>query len=259
MQITTNGIVIREKMLNDDNRILTILTDHYGVIQAYVKTVKRLNSRVAASTELLSYSNFVLFAYKERYTVDRADSIKLFFQLRMDLEKLALSSYFSELMVELAPESENTEEYLRFFLNSLYMLEENKRSADFMKPVFELRLLTMAGYMPDLIACHVCGDFSGDKVYFLPRQGCLCCSACWESGMQQYKIEISETHLSAMRHIIYAKMETVFQFKMSSQGLKYLGWVCEQFVYAQLEKRFQSLEFYNSLRSLGTEDKTQGK
>lgn len=250
VQITTNGIVIREKLLNDDNRIITILTDNNGVITAYSKTVKRLNSRVAASTELLSYSNFVLFYNKERYTVDKADSLKIFFKIRMDLEKLSLTSYFLELMLELAPVHEDSSEYLRFFLNSLYLIEHDKRSLDFMKPVFELRLLTMAGYMPDLIACRSCGEHISEHIYFLPQQGCLYCCDCWNAGRGEFKMELSYIHLSAMRHIIYSKMENVFQFRLSDEGLKYLCWVSEKYVHIQLEKTFQSLEFYHSLQNM---------
>ena len=39
---------------------------------------------------------------------------------------------------------------------------------DFIKPVFELRLLTMSGYMPDLVAVRVAGNMKRSSFSFPP-------------------------------------------------------------------------------------------
>lgn len=38
MLLKTSGLVIREKVLSNDNRMLTILTGEYGVINAFIRT-----------------------------------------------------------------------------------------------------------------------------------------------------------------------------------------------------------------------------
>ena len=43
--------------------------------------------------ELLSYSCFVLFSNRERYSVDKADLDTVFMGVRGDVEKLSLASY----------------------------------------------------------------------------------------------------------------------------------------------------------------------
>ena len=42
MQVTANGLVIHERVLSNDNRLLTILTAEYGIVRAFVKLVKKL-------------------------------------------------------------------------------------------------------------------------------------------------------------------------------------------------------------------------
>lgn len=83
-----------------------------------------------------------------------------------------------QLAEELAPEGEEAEEYLKLFLNCLHLLEQKKRTVDFIKPVFELRMLTMSGYMPDLVGCQQCGEYEAEGFYFFPATGTLVCTDC---------------------------------------------------------------------------------
>ncbi len=72
------------------------------------------------------------------------------------MEKTSLAAYMGELAETLVPQGEPAQEYLSLMLNSLHLLETDQRTVDFIKPLFELRLLTMAGYMPDLVGCTCC-------------------------------------------------------------------------------------------------------
>lgn len=48
MQVTANGLVIHERVLSNDNRLLTILTAEYGIVRAFVKLVKKLGGTMSA-------------------------------------------------------------------------------------------------------------------------------------------------------------------------------------------------------------------
>ena len=177
MQITTTGIVLRERE-HDDDRILTILTADRGVITAYARGAKKLRGRLLSGTELLCCSRFVLFQYRDRYQVDSAETEQNFFGLRSDVEKLSLAVYLAQLCAQVAPAEEEAGEFLRLILNSLYLLEKDKRPQRLVKAVFELRLLAMAGYMPDLVGCKVCGCYEAESMYFLPLTGDLMFVPC---------------------------------------------------------------------------------
>lgn len=247
MQITTEGIIIRDKTLSDDNHLLTILTKDFGVITAFQRAGRQIKNRMNSALELFSYSSFVLFYNKDRYTVDRADSIKIFFGIRSGIEKLALASYLSELLVELASEGEDATAYLRLFLNSLAMLEKGKRSIFFIKALFELRVISMAGYMPDLLGCQVCGHSEEAPLFFLPNTGVLVCQNCISAYESEFKIQITLGELAAMRHIIYSDIKALFQFKMPEPALARLSQITENYIHCQLGKTFASLEFFHSM------------
>lgn len=248
MLLSTDGIILRSRTLGNDDQIYTILTRKKGVITAFGRNRKKITRGMGSALELFTYSNFVLFYNKERYTIDRADSNKVFFGIRSDIEKVSLASYLSELLIELAPEEgEESEDYLRLFLNSLAMLEHGKRSVHFIKPLFELRVLSMAGYMPDLLGCVSCGECEGRQLWFLPESGSIVCENCRAAYNGQTQIQLTPGEFAAMRHIIYSPMESLFSFTLSDEGLRRLSSITEYYLCHQLGKTFVSLEFYRTL------------
>lgn len=91
---------------------------------------------------------------------------------------MCLAQYFCELALTICPREQKADSFLSLVLNSLYLLSENKRSADLIKPCLEMRLASMAGYMPDLRMCRECGEYITPLMYFLPRIGALECADC---------------------------------------------------------------------------------
>lgn len=251
MQTTVKGLVIGEKILSNDNRLITILTEEQGLVRAFVKSIKKLGGSMAVSTDLFTYSSFVLFFNKEKYSVNSAEPLHIFYRLREDLEKTALASYLAQLAEQLCPEGEEAGEYLQLFLNCLHLLETDKRSPEFIKPVFELRMLTMSGYMPDLVGCQQCGEYQAESFCFSPSTGALICGRCSGGAVPQGTVRLGPAQLAAMRHIIYSENKRIFGFKMSAEGLEYLGRISEWYLLTQLEKSFPSLDFYHRLHGFG--------
>jgi DNA repair protein RecO (recombination protein O) len=246
MQIKTDGVVLLDHKIEDD-RILTLLTREHGVLTAYANGANRVKTRLSASTELLCYSQFVLFSSRGRNVVDAADSIRIFFGLRKDLEKLSLASYLAELAKELAPQKQEAPQELSLLLNSLSFIEDGKRDPALLKAIFEFRLLTLAGYMPDLVACRGCSEYEKEDMLFLPLGGEIVCGECATEDEKRSGAAVSPGVLAAMRHIIYAPPEKLFAFTLSPKGTARLAQVSEQYLLATLEKMPPTLEFYKSL------------
>lgn len=251
MQLKTTGIILRDTKTNED-RLLTVLTEGYGVLFAYANGANRTRSKLAASTELLCYSDMVLFRSRDRHTVDKADSKRIFFGIRGDLDKLALASYLAELTIELAPHGEEAGAYLSLLLNTLHLLETGGRPMAQLKALYELRILTLSGYMPNLVACRECGRYEADGMQFFPRHGELVCGDCIASegahGIDKTGgIPVGPGLLQAMRHIVYSEPGKLFAFSLTADGLARLEKLSEYYLKYQVEKTFPTLEFYHGL------------
>ena len=241
MQTVTDALVLRERKLDEQDRLLTLLSADRGIITAYAKGAGRMKGSMAGATELLCYSHFVLFQNRERCFADKAEANTLFFGIRGDLEKLTLATYFAQLCCELIPENEPAAEELRLMLNTLYCLERDKLPPLQLKAILELRLLTLTGYMPDLIACRACGGLPEDGVVlFDPSGGSICCGAV---GL----LPLPPGVFAAMRHIIYCDFEKLFQFKLGEENLPVLAHAVEQYLLCQVERILPALNFYKTI------------
>ena len=100
------GLVLREVNWRDADMMLTVLTETNGKISAVARGVRRKSSRISAAVQPLAYSEFTFFESAGRYTINEAEPVELFYELRQDIVKLALASYFAELL-EVAADGES--------------------------------------------------------------------------------------------------------------------------------------------------------
>ncbi len=252
MQLKTQGIILKQRNIGENDRIVTILTSDFGIIEATARGVKSTRSSLSAACQILSYSDICLYKGKGNYIVNSAETINSFYSLRLDIQKIALAGYFCELTTYLSPTIDNANDYIKLLLNSLYLLQENKKSEDILKSIFELRALSIAGFMPDLVCCNECGEFEKELMYFLPLDGLIVCEDCFgNSGYNRdttIKFKLFSPVLSALRHIIFSPPDKIFSFKLTGDSLAQLCFITENYTLLHTEGKFNSLEMYKSLK-----------
>lgn len=130
-KLVTKGIVLRATATKEADYILNILTDSLGRIAVVARGARRKGSRIAAGSELLAFSELVLYQRGNWYYLDEASTISLFDGIRQDIELLSLASYFAEMTECVTAEDEPVPEILSLLLNSLYALDtlQNRRAS----------------------------------------------------------------------------------------------------------------------------------
>ena len=157
MYLTVKALVLRVTDYNDRDALLTLLTQENGKLTVKARGLRRKNSPLVAPCQLLAYGEFTLFEYRGMYTINEAHSLELFRELRRDLTKLSLGTYFAQAAEAISQEDLPNPELLSLVLNSLFALTRLGLPEQQVKAVFELRAACIAGYSPDLFGCHVCG------------------------------------------------------------------------------------------------------
>lgn len=249
VKFTTDGLVIRENHLGESDRVISILTRDRGVISAFVTGARKPKSKNAASTALLSYSTFLITKSKEHYRVSETEVHSVFFGIRSDIERLSLAQYICELCRNLVPEElDESEDFLRLALNSLSFLEKGKVDILLLKAIFELRIMTEAGFMPDLVGCRGCGLDTAKKIHLDCNGGEIVCDVC--HAVEQSKgdtVELDRTTFTAMRHIVYSEFSKLFSFSIPSEHARYLSFVTEKYLLSQTGFKLKTLDFFHSL------------
>ena len=244
MYHTTRGLILREAKYKESDKILTILTETEGKITAKARGVARVRSKLSAATQLLCFSEMTLFGNKGYWTINEATTVEQFRGLRKDIERLALGSYIAELLEAVSDEDCPEPEILQLGLNSLYALASGTYPQELVKAAFELRLMCLSGYRPELEGCANCAKVEMESGYIVPAHGELYCEDCPRPD----GLPLDGAVIKAMRYIVDAEPKRIFSFRLDAEALKRLGQVCETYLLYELDRGFASLDYYKKVR-----------
>lgn len=242
---TTNALVLREVRYKEADRILTLLTSTDGKITVKARGALRKNSKTAAGTQQLTYSEMTLFGNRGKWTVNEAVVKESFAGLREDIEAFSLGSYFAECVEALSVEDQPDPVLMQLALNSLYALSKKMYPPAHIKAAFELRLMCIAGYEPELEHCAVCGKPEPEKPVLSLPHGAVCCKKC--AALADATATLDEGSLAAMRYIKNANPKQLFSFSISEESLSKLSGAAERYLLLHTERKFSTLDYWRSL------------
>lgn len=244
---TTNALVLREARYKEADKILTVFTSTEGKITVRARGALRKSSKIAAATQQLTYSEFNLFGNKGRWSVNEAAIKEPFDGLRTDIAAFALGCYFAECLDAVSMEEQPDAALLQLTLNSLYALSHALYEPEHIKLGFEMRLMCLTGYAPDLSACSVCGDEITDEGVFSMNDGLIRCPRCRHSaGAESH---LSGAELAALRHVVSAPPKKIFAFQpLTGSELRHLSLVTEEYIAIHTERRFQTLDYWKKVK-----------
>lgn len=245
--ITLKGIVIREYPVGENDKFIHIFTRERGVIEASVRGGRKMISKSAGGSQLFAYSVFSLRFDKGRYYLDSCEIIHLFYKIREDLDRLALADYISEVVSYCAGYNEQKEDVMRLLLNTFYFLSNGKRECRLLKSIFEMRFMTEIGMMPDIVCCNKCMRYSAEYMCFDILSTKLYCHECYKASYDDTLMRINAPIVQALRHIVFADFDRLFNFRLSEKSMKKLSVLTEKYLLIHLDRQFKTLEFYKSL------------
>ncbi len=74
-------------------------------------------------------------------------------------------------------------------------------------------MLSLAGYMPDLICCQNCAVYEADDMVFLPKSGVIYCGNCYKPT-SEFAFHMGKGVMTGLRHTIYADFDKLFSFQL---------------------------------------------
>ena len=241
--ISTTGLVLRETAYKDSSKILTVLTGDEGKLTVSARGALRKNSKLAAATQLLVFSELTLYSGRDRWTLTEARSVEQFQGLRNDIVLLALGSYFAEVAEAIADEDSPGPELLPLCLNALFALSGGLKPPALVKPALELRFTAAAGLAPLLSHCAQCGRETRDSAYLDLYGGNVNCAEHARSGNSL----LGPGALSAARHIISCDYKKLFSFAAGEAAMRELYSAAEKYILVQLDRGFRTLDYYKRL------------
>ncbi|MEG0387288.1 MAG: DNA repair protein RecO [Niameybacter sp.] len=252
MVIKVTGIILKEYVVGESDKFITLFTKELGKIQVGAPRAKKFDKGMDSGTELFVYGEFVMTQFKHTYKLVGVEPQFTFHHLREDLMTLSYASYIAEFISEVAIEGSGNEQLLSLMLYTLHSLEKmGSEACERIRRTFEMRALGVLGFRPELDHCISCGTptpQNPDKRYALyPAEGGIICEAC--KGAARV-LTMSYTTWYVLHYILGAPFKTLFHFEIKPYVLKEIGNVCDTLVTYYIEKPFKTLEFIKSLENL---------
>ncbi|MCL2774407.1 MAG: DNA repair protein RecO [Oscillospiraceae bacterium] len=247
------GLVIKSKNINENDKYITILCEEYGKLSFKASGVRNYKSKNLASAQPFAYSEFTLFKTPNFVRMNEATIIENFYDLRLDVTSLALAAYLCDIAgIVCVGESEDDGQILRLLLNTLHIISNKKMPNKIIKAVFELRVLTKSGFMPNLNYCEICSreDFDpSGAIFFDVIGGNLICGDCIDKLKEvesagKKLVRISTDVLNALRFITSVRDEKLFSFVLHDDIVGEFANVCEKYLLEQIGMNIDSLKYY---------------
>jgi DNA repair protein RecO (recombination protein O) len=171
------ALVLRIRNLGEADRIVTLLSAEKGKIAALAKGARRARSKLA-SLQLFSLATLQLASGRSFEIVTQSVIRLPFFNIREDMRRFTFASYFVELTDALSEVDAPSQNLFELAVSALSLLDSGT-NPDVLVRGFELKILDLSGYAPQLDTCIVCRNPLGEEpMAFLPEQGGLICTKC---------------------------------------------------------------------------------
>lgn len=246
-KITTDGIIIKETNIGEFDKVVTVLTRELGIIRAFVTNARKITNKNFSASGLLCYGTYTFYETRDAYRISESEPREMFFELRQDIEKLAVAQYLCEVCSYYAPKEESAEDFLRLILNSFHFLSTGKIKPLLIKAITEMRICVLGGYMPDFSGCADCGEYDADNMFLLINKGVIKCGGCYTPSESELSFPLNKTVTAVFRHILYSDFEKLYSFSVPDEYIGNVARISESYIINQTEVKFRTLKFLHSL------------
>jgi DNA repair protein RecO (recombination protein O) len=242
----TKAIVIKKTKLGEADRILTLCTSDRGKIQAVAKGVRRPKSKMAGHLELMTCSQVNLARGRNLDIITGAQTIESFLPLKTDLALASYGLYVIELVNQFTTDQAEDGTIYSLLFETLKNLQETD-NRELLLRNFELKLLEIAGFRPQLRSCVSCHHPLAQVInYFNAGVGGMLCPQC--SPKYSFSLEVSVNALKVLRFIQNNEYSAVSRLKISSPLARELEVVTRHYLRYILEREVKSAAWLDSLR-----------
>jgi len=179
--LSTDAIALKRMDYGEADRIVTVLTPDRGKLRVMARGVRRSTSRMAGHFELFAHAHVLLARGRDLDTVTQASTVNAYRSLHEDMVALSHTYHMAELVDLLLQDHDPHPEVFTLLQHALSALDERQIAPDLVVRHFELHLLNVVGFRPELTVCLGCSEpiEPGSNGYSVARGGVFCpsCSA----------------------------------------------------------------------------------
>jgi DNA repair protein RecO (recombination protein O) len=191
MIVKTDAVVLRARKFSETSLIVPLYTEAYGKMTVMAKGARSSRSRLASVLQPMNYVHAVFYRKESRdlQLLSQCDLLESFSALSDDLERMAPAMMAVELVDLVTHPEEQSRPLFGLLVEALRSINNATKNPIMVLYYFEVHLLDLLGFRPDLGRCSECGTAlteavvgSGKRVLHLSSGG-LVCPDCSSRGL----------------------------------------------------------------------------
>lgn len=190
----------------ETDRILTLLTRHFGKVSVVAKGIRKPTSRLAGHAEPLTHATYQLARGRNLDVLTGAESRALYRALREDLNGIAAGWYIAELADRFSLEKSPSAPLFDLVESALRHLAGGHAPALVCR-WFDLHLLDRTGFRPELGRCVQCAAPATETTNaWIVDAGGLVCATCAPGELHGPRA-LSVRALKSLRYLLVSNFE----------------------------------------------------
>jgi DNA repair protein RecO (recombination protein O) len=179
--IETEALILRTYNLAEADKIVVCLSRSHGLIRGVAKGCRKLRNRFGASLEPFTLIDLTYYQkeHQELVSFRNTEILRSHFNLSSDASILTGLAYMGDLLVEFSPPHQANDTLFRMTTACLEAIAEYPEDLQTVLRYFEVWLLKIEGFLPDLRRCAECHRaFEIEESVYVGRDHALRCSGC---------------------------------------------------------------------------------
>lgn len=243
--------MLRHSDWSEADRLLTLFTLELGKVRALAKGARKPRSRKAGHLEPFTRASLLLARGRDILLVTQADTLAAYSALREDLLRTTYAAYVVELLDRFTYEEGENRALYRLLADTLGRLDENA-PAELAARYYEMRLLDLVGFRPQLFRCAGCGaEIQAEDQYFSAQAGGVLCPKCGRapgSEMAAAARPVSMAALKYLRHFQRSSFVEAARAQPSTLAYREIEGLMQYYLTYLLERGLNTPAFLRRLR-----------
>lgn len=246
----TEAVVLRRQDHDETDRLLTVYTPTYGKRVLRAKGVRKPTSRKAGHLELFSHSTLLVAKGHTWDLITQAEVIHSFPQMREEMLRANYAYYVAELIDRFTTEHDENQPLFDLLVVTLQRLDALPK-LDVTLRFFELRLLNLVGYQPQLFHCIHCGDELQPVTNFWSHaEGGVLCPRCGEAQAGAEELPLAVFKL--LRFVQRSDFDAVLALAPSESLMIQTELLLQRYLMYLIERNLKSVDFLRRMRYQAT-------
>jgi DNA repair protein RecO (recombination protein O) len=244
--VRVEAVVLRHSDWGEADRLLWLFTRELGKVRAIAKGARKLRSRKAGHLEPFTRVALQLARGRDWWIVTQAETVDAFAPIHEELLQVGYASYVVELLDRFTYEEGENRLLYKLLADTLERLSQGQE-ANLVLRFYEIRLLDLLGYRPQLFHCAKCGEeIRPVDQYFSAELGGVLCPNCGPGDRGARPVSVQA--LKYFRHLQRSNYSEARRAQISNEVNREMELLVQHYLTYLLERGLNTPAFIRRVK-----------